>query len=324
MKKMENVIKGVFEETKGFEKLNTEYLESNNTYVFTPEPNFKGIDGIKVLCYEDNIQAVRDRKITLSLPAKDNYNLELEAILNYVVFNMTLSVYVTIHFKSTLDRKTIDEVTNRNQYAFISKMESLNFMIHDSDITDSEQIGINVYMSSIIETFKRNEYTKDMDESLIDLFIKIVKENILSAYQKDKKRPGVIDELMTDHFGNFTPIQLKDWKPIEGEHKGLKYKVVPRSYDDIWIYYLCGYIYIPHKVIKNHSLIDFWDEFNEEGLDVDYMLAENENGTTIYKVGFTTDHFGYTMEKYTPELTESVCQKLVEYTLEKIKESEEK
>lgn len=324
MKKIENVIKDVFEEVNGFEKLNTEYLEGTKTYVFKPEPNFKGINGIKVLCYEDNIQAVRDRKITLSLPAKDNYNLELEAILNYVVFNMTLSVYVTIHFKSTLDRKTIDEVTNRNQYAFISKTESLNFMIHDSDITDSEQIGINVYMSSIIETFKRNEYTKDIDESLIDLFIKLVKENILSVYQKDKKRPGVIDELMTDHFGNFIPIQLKDWKPIEGEHKGLKYKVVPRSYDDVWIYYLCGYIYIPHKVIKNHSLIDFWDDFNEDGLDVDYMVAENENGTTIYKVGFTTDHFGYTMEKYTPELTESVCQKLVEYTLDKIKESEEK
>ena len=324
MKKMENVVKDVFEEVKGFEKLDTDFLEANNTHIFKPLPNFKGIEGIKVLCNEDIIQAVRDRKITLSLPAKDNYNLELEAMLNYVVFNMTLSIYVTVRLKSTLDRKTINEVTNRNQYAFLSKTESLNFMIRDSDITDSEQIGINVYMSSIIETFKRNEYINDMDESLIDLFIKLVKENILSVYQKDKKRPGVIDELMTDHFGNFTPIQLKDWKPIEGEHKGIKYKVVPKSYDDVWIYYLCGYIYIPHKVIKNHSLIDFWDDFNEDGLDVDYMVAENENGTTIYKVGFTTDHFGYTMEKYTPELTESVCQKLVDFTLDKIKESEEK
>lgn len=323
MKKMENVIKDVFEEVKGFEKLDIDVLEDKNTYIFKPLPNFKGIDGIKVLCYEDNIQSVRDRKITLSLPAKDNYNLELEANISFVVLSMTLFVDLTVHLKSMLDQKNIHDVTNKHLYACISKKESLNFIINDVDIKDRKQMEMTV-LSSISKSFKRNEYIKDMDDSLLDLFIKLVKENILSVYQKDKKRPGVIDELMTDHFGNFTPIQLKDWKPIEGEHKGLKYKVVPRSYDDVWIYYLCGYIYIPHKVIKNHSLIDFWDDFNEEGLDVDYMVAENENGTTIYKVGFTTDHFGYTMEKYTPELTESVCQKLVDFTLDKIKESEEK
>ncbi len=56
-----------------------------------------------MICNEDIIQAVRDRKITSIFTGKD-YNLELEAMLNYVK-NMTLSIYVTVRLKSTLDRK---------------------------------------------------------------------------------------------------------------------------------------------------------------------------------------------------------------------------
>jgi len=132
------------------------------------------------------------------------------------------------------------------------------------------------------------------------------------------KRPGIIDDLKTDHFGNFDPIKLEDWKEIRGEYKGLKYEVVPRSYDDIWVYYLCGYIYVPYKKIRNFNIAPFWDNFFEDGIDVDYVKDETHNGSTVYKVGFTTNHFGYKMEEYTPEFTENICKKIIDYTIKKI------
>lgn len=134
----------------------------------------------------------------------------------------------------------------------------------------------------------------------------------------EKRRPGIIDDLKTDHFGNFDPIKLEDWKEIKGEYKGLKYEVVPRSYDDVWVYYLCGYVYIPLEKIKDFSISSFWDDFFEDGVDVDYVKEETDNGFTTYKVGFHTDHFGYKMEEYTPEFTENICKKLIDFTINKV------
>ena len=303
-----------------FKELVIEPTESG-LKIFRPIPNF---DGAKVRIYSslEKVPSFKNRSVTLEYPSKKhNYINNFHVFLGFG--NSTSNITINVFLESKADTDFSRVIYNGDSYSHLSKSTGATFVIAKSTVKNEESNLLELYLSSITTLFN-NSILGLVENSIKDLFINLIRQivldlcNIKFKPRQTIKRPGIIDDLKTDHFGDFDPIKLEDWKEIRGEYKGLKYEVVPRSYDDIWVYYLCGYIYVPHKKIRNFNVAPFWDEFFEDGIDVDYVKNETYNGSTVYKVGFTTDHFGYKMEEYTPEVTENICKKIIAYTIKKI------
>ena len=321
MTNTEKVIEKVLNEEKDkFKDLVIEPSKSG-VNIFRPTPNF---DGAKICIYSssERVPSFKNRTVTLEYPSKKhNYTNKFHVFLGFGNSASNITINVFLESKADIDYSKV--ICNGDSFSHLSKSTGATFIIAESTVKNEESNLLELYLSSIITLFN-NSILGFVENSIINLFINLIRQNVLDLCnikfkpKQTTKRPGIIDDLKTDHFGDFDPIKLEDWKEIKGEYKGLKYEVVPRSYDDVWVYYLCGYVYVPHEKISSFSVPPFWDRFFEDGIDVDYVKGENHNGSTVYKVGFTTDHFGYKMEEYTPEFTENICKKIIDYTIKRI------
>ena len=331
MKRVEEVIEKVLREDGKFSHLNIENMKNSEMKLFRPIPKYADTEDISIVGSSEIIPAASSRRITIYLPSKDDrFKLEFNVVMDLI--KSSNNIFLTTKLVSNIKQDELQNTLDPKDkgLSFLQQLSISSFIIKESVVkSDNPEDDLEFYNTSIKNMIDNSSFAGKIKQDVKELIIKIIKYNIYDCYNikpktpKPKKRPGIIDDLKTDFFGNFDPIKTEDWKEIEGEYKGLKYEVRPVSYDDVWIYFLCGYVCVPHEQIKDFNLNDFWDDFNENGLDIDYMRAENDDDSTVYEGGFSTDHFGYKMEKYTPELVENVCKKLIDYTLDKIKKESE-